>query len=204
MRIPTILFRTLPLLKAGLLLLTSGTSLIAQGSHPRIWVTPSDRDALLDKIENHAYATALYEQLKARADAAVSRHQADPDAFLRELPLDWSAGPGTHPKLRRITGDEADRYVLMPYLQDAVDCGILYFLTEETAYARCAGDIMGVMVSALARMERSENLGNGGLVYPGDHLKEARIIGAQIPIACDFIFPFVKSGGQVHDIVSGG
>jgi hypothetical protein len=52
-------------------------------------------------------------------------------------------------------------------------------------------------------MERSDHPGNGGLIYPSDHLKEARIIGAQIPIAHDFIQPFVQSGGLVYDLVTG-
>lgn len=172
--------------------------------HPRIWVTPGDRASILEKIETHAYAASLFEQLKERADDAVARHQADRAGFLRTLPLDWSKGTAEHPAFRQIRGDESDRYILMPYLQDAIDCGVLYYLTEEAAYARCAADIMGVFVSALARMERSDNLVNGGLIYPEDHLKEARIIGAQVPIACDFIQPFVRNGGRVFDLLTGG
>jgi hypothetical protein len=183
---------------------STGISSYGNVSHPRIWVTPGDRAPILEKIETHAYAASLFEQLKERADSAVARHQADREGFLRTLPLDGSREGLDHPPFRTIDGDESDRQILMPYIQDAVDCGVLYFLTEDPAYARCAADIIGVFVSALARMERSENLGNGGLIYPRDHLKEARIIGAQIPVAYDFIQPFVSAGNRVFDIVSGG
>ncbi|HKJ90107.1 MAG TPA: heparinase II/III family protein, partial [Oceanipulchritudo sp.] len=195
-------FRSVSLLLVAFL----STILVAQADlvHPRIWVTPADRDSILDKIENHSYAADLFEQLKARADEAVSRHQADREGFLRALPLDWSRGTADHPLFRKITGDESDRPIFMNYLQDAIDCGILYYLTGDEAYAQCAADIMGVFVSAMAHMERSQTLGNGGLIYPSDHLKEARIIGAQIPIACDFIQPFVRAHGRVYDLVTGG
>ena len=181
------------------------TILVVQADlvHPRIWVTPADRDSILEKIENHSYAADLFQQLKERADEALSRHQDDREGFLRALPLDWSNGIAEQPRFRQITKDESDRPIFMTYLQDAIDSGILYYLTGNEAYAQCAADIMAVFVSAMARMERSENLGNGGLIYPSDHLKEARIIGAQVPIACDFIQPFVRADGRVYDLVTG-
>lgn len=193
-----------PLLLSLLLAVILAAPCAAALPHPRIWVTPAERDAILAKIDTQPYAAALFAQLKARADDAVARHKANPQAFLSALPLASPASPGQHPPFRTITADEADRYVLMPYLQDAIDCGVLFFLTEDSAYAQCAADITGVFVSALAQMQRSPNLGNGGLVYPNDHLKEARIIGAQVPVAFDFIASFVKDGNAVFDLTTGG
>ncbi|MEX0332010.1 MAG: heparinase II/III family protein [Puniceicoccaceae bacterium] len=172
--------------------------------HPRIWVSPDDKEAINEKIHNEAWAGTFFNNLRARADLAVSKHQTDRDAFLKELPLDWYAGQAAHPRFRYITSSESDRYIIMPFLQDAIECGVVYYLTGEERYAQAAADIMGVVVSCLARMERKGSAGNGGLVYTSDHLKEARIFGAQIPVACDFIYTFVQNGAKVHDIVTGG
>ena len=181
----------------------AGTQPLTALEHPRIWVSPADKAAILKKITDEEWAASLFNQLRDRADMAVARHQADRDGFLKALPLDWAGGPDAHPSFRYITDDESDRFILMPYLQDAIDCGVVYYLTGEEKYARTAADIMAVTVSALSRMERTLNPVNGGLIYPQDHLKEARIFGAQIPVACDFIYPYVKGGGKVYDIVTG-
>ncbi len=183
-----------------------GTSILAgsvTADHPRIWVSATERNAIIDKIDNEDWAASMYTQLLERVDPVVAEHQADRDAFIKGLPLDWTAGTAGHPPFRYITSDETDRFVIMGYLQDAIECGVAYYLTGEETYAQAGADIMGTVVSALARMNRSSNSGNGGLVYPNDHLKEARIFGAQIPVACDFIYPFVTRGGQVYDVVSG-
>lgn len=164
--------------------------------HPRIWVSAAEQAAVIEKVETAPWAATLFASLRARVDPVVAAHKSDRDAFMRGLPLDWEAAGTGHPPLRYITSDEEDRYVLMRYLQDAIECGVVYYITGETAYAQAAADIMGTVVSALALMERSRNTSNGGLVYPSDHLKEARIFGAQIPVACDFIYPFVTQGAN--------
>lgn len=172
--------------------------------HPRVWITPEDRDDLIAKINNEEWAGALFDQMRRRIESVVEDHQEDRDAFIRKLPLDWSGGTTTHPPFRYIEdGEEDDRWIIMNYLQEAIECGIVYFVTEEEKYAQTAADVMATVVSALARMERSPNAGNGGLVYQNNHLKEARIFGAQIPVACDFIYPFVRNGAKVFDVVTG-
>jgi hypothetical protein len=179
------------------------TAAVEAGEHPRIWVSSADREAIVDKIENKDWAASMYAQLFARVDPVVSKHQADRDAFVKGLPLDWTQVSTGHPPFRYITGDESDRFVLMGYLQDAIECGVVYYLSGDEKYAQAAADVMGTVVSALARMQRSNNASNGGLVYPNDHLKEARIFGAQIPVACDFIYPFVMQGATVYDVATG-
>lgn len=191
-------------LPAFFLLGSTALSGSVTADHPHIWVSATEREAILDKIANEDWASSLFNQLRERIDPVVDAHQADRDAFLRGLPLDWPSASGGHPPFRYITGDETDRWVLMRYLQEAIECGVVYYVTGDERYAQAAADVMGVVVSALARMDRSTNAANGGLVYPGDHLKEARIFGAQIPVACDFIYPFVKQGAQVYDVVTGG
>lgn len=180
------------------------TPLSAQLDHPRVWISAADRAELIEKINNEEWAGSLFNQMRARIEGVVEDHQEDRDAFLRKLPLDWSGGTNSHPPLRYIVdGAEDDRWIIMNYLQEAIECGIVYYVTGEEKYAQAAADVMATLVSSLARMQRSTNVGNGGLVYQSNHLKEARIFGAQIPVACDFIYSFVKGGAQVYDVVTG-
>ena len=44
---------------------------------PTIWVQRSDREAILEKIENHDWAARLYTELKDRSDALVCFGQQD-------------------------------------------------------------------------------------------------------------------------------
>lgn len=178
--------------------------LAAETGHPRIWITAAERDAFIEKINTVDWAGSLYQQMRTRIEPIVEDHQEDRDAFIRLLPLDWTGGTASHPPFRYIEdGAEDDRWIIMRYLQEAIECGIVYYVTGEEKYAQAAADVMATVVSALARMERSTNASNGGLVYQRNHLKEARIFGAQIPIACDFIYPFVMGGATVYDVVSG-
>jgi len=54
----------------------------------------------------------------------------------------------------------------------------------------------------MVQMKPSESAGNGGLIYPEDHLYEARAIGAQLPIVYDFVQPYLKSGGTVYNLAT--
>lgn len=196
------MFSRVPL--AAGFLLASLLPLKADLSHPRVWVSEEDKPAIIAKINNEEWAASLFNQMRARVDPVVDEHQADREAFIKGLPLNWTGGTASHPPLRYIVdGAEGDRWIIMRYLQDAIECGVVYYVTGEEAYAQTAADIMATLVSAMARMQRSNNLGNGGLVYQANHLKEARIFGAQIPVACDFIYPFVQGGAQVYDVVTG-
>ena len=184
--------------------LASTLPLSAELTHPRVWASPEERTDLIEKINNEDYAASLFTQMRARIESFVDDHQEDRDAFIRALPLDWTGGTSTHPPLRYIEdGEEDDRWIIMRYLQQAIESGIVYYVTGEEEYAQTAADVMATLISALARMERSSNAGNGGLVYQNNHLKEARIFGAQIPVACDFIYSYVKEGAQVYDVVTG-
>jgi hypothetical protein len=174
---------------------------------PMIWVHPGDRAEILQKIETQPWAKNVFEAMKARVHDAVAKHQADPDAFLRGLPLVPDPKDAhAHPTLALLQGggtaesDPATRGKLQGYLLNGVDCGVLYFLTQDEAYASCAADILQATVEAMVRMKPSESPGNGGWIYPDNHLYEARALGAQLPLLYDFVAPYLHAGARVHHL----
>lgn len=176
---------------------------------PLIWVRPSDRAGVLEKIERQPWARQVFTSLKARADAAVVRHRADPAAYLGTLP--WiPVANGGHPTLPRIDDNMAasGRGELQSRLQlllgQAIDCGVLYYLTDERPYAACAADVLQSVVRGLRSIAPSSEPGNGGWLYTNDHLYESRAVGAQVPMIYDFIAGFVREAGvSVFDLATG-
>jgi hypothetical protein len=181
---------------------------------PFIWVKNSDRAAILQKIENNAWARSLFTELKSRADAATSDSMKERREKLMALPLVWQKdmsaptlsssrkGPGNKP----IKGGWASnsRLAMMKGLQDGIDCGVLYYLTSEDKYGMCAADMLATVVNALEKTPvKPGDDKNGGWFLDRDHLLEARIVGAQIPIIYDFAYPWLKKGGKVYDLASG-
>ncbi|MEO6750384.1 MAG: hypothetical protein ABIZ04_01310, partial [Opitutus sp.] len=177
---------------------------------PMIWVQPADRAEILHKIETQPWARDVFDAMKARVQDAVTRHQTDPDAFLRGLPLVVDAAhPHAHPTLALQGGNMASepnretRGKLQGFLLTGIDCGVLYFLTQDDAYASCAADILQATIEAMARMKPNESPANGGWIYPDDHLYEARALGAQLPLLYDFVAPYLHAGARVHHLETG-
>lgn len=175
---------------------------------PMIWVKPNDKSAILDKIAKNEWAKSYYEAFKKRVETDVKNHQTDPKTYLNKMPLDWSKkNDGQVPpliQLRGFGGVNADaRQALLTYLQTGVDCGVLYFLTEDEKYAQIGTDILFTIIEGLVQVQPNEQGHNGGgYLYPDDHLREAREIGAQIPILYDFIAPFLSKGGTAYSVTT--
>jgi hypothetical protein len=183
--------------------LAAGDSVV----RPMIWVTPADRAAILAKIESQPWARSSLADLKARVADTVARHRKDPASFLGEIPtIPSPAGAQFHPTFAAIrrnmasTSDKGAGPKLERMLSLGVDCGALYYLTGDKAYANCAADILNVCVEALVQMKPDENDTMGGLLYPDDFLYEARGIGDQIPLIYDFVQPHLKAGAMVHNL----
>lgn len=203
-----------------MLVLTSSCASWAQVERPMIWVTPSERAAILQKIDNHAWAKELFVELKARADAALPNSMDERREKLLALPLVWpkDGSAPTLPTFRKEGGiQKSDKELswgypreqqaaMMKAQQDAIDCGVIYYLTGEAKYAIAAADILATFVNALAktplRTPPEQGGGNDGWLYD-DHLLEARVWGAQLPIIYDFVHPYLINGGKVYDLASG-
>ena len=191
-----------------ILLLLNGFIIKAQQStRPMIWVKPGDKAAILDKIATNQWAKNYYDTFKKRVEEDVKNHAANPKSYLSKMPLDWSKTTDKIPPLKLLkgtSGDAAERTVIMNYLQTGIDCGILYFLTDDVKYAQCSADILHTVIEGLVQLQPSEKGHNGGgLLYPDDHLREAREIGAQVPILYDFAYPFIQKEGLVYNLATG-
>ncbi|HOI48130.1 MAG TPA: hypothetical protein PK167_02420, partial [Prolixibacteraceae bacterium] len=64
------------------LLVWAPAALWAQFSHPHILVGPADRQQVLDKIENQAWAKTIYSEMKEVVTPYVDRHQTDREWIL--------------------------------------------------------------------------------------------------------------------------
>lgn len=189
-----------------LFLVVSTGKLVAQNNQrPFIWVKAEDKAKILKKIENQAWAKAFYKEFKERLDKDIVSYRKDPNDFLMKIPFDWSKQKtGVTPPLKTFAdsngANNTDRSLQSKYLQIGVDCGVMYFLTEDESYAQCALDILNAYVQGLLQLKPSEEKGNGGWIYPDDHLREARIIGAQIPIIYDFVATYAEKHKLAYDI----
>ncbi|TAE29031.1 MAG: hypothetical protein EAZ91_13510 [Cytophagales bacterium] len=175
---------------------------------PMIWVKPADKAAILQKIRTTPWAKTYYDAFVKRVADDVSSHQADAKAYLSKMPLDWAkqeAGkiPPFAP-IKGVTSDAELRKIVIHYLQTGIDCGILYYLTNDPKYGQCSADILHTLVEGLVPLKPSAGGHNGGgYLYPDDHLREAREIGAGIPILYDFAYPFIAQNSAVYDLGAG-
>jgi len=196
-------------------------------TRPFIWVRASERDEILNKIEQNSWAKTLFTSLKSRADAGTSTNLTERREKLVALPLQWPDGKNSAPTLPtyiKSKGNQTDtklrwghpraeQMTILKGVQDGVDCGVMYYLTEQEQYAQCAADMLSLFVNSLVKTEIGQLQGNklagdkkvfnSGWMYQDNHLLEARILGAQLPIIYDFVYNWLKQGGKVYDVVSG-
>jgi hypothetical protein len=199
------------LVQATILLLSVAPVLASKTERPFIWVKPADKPAILKKIEEQPWARSLFVELRTRADEAAPTTMAERREKLLALPLVWPGGEDSPPALVIFPredpfadGRQDQATAITKGLQDGVDCGVLFYLTGHENYAQCAADILFTFINALAQTEPNRDYTtNGGWLYQGDHLREARIVSAQIPIIYDFVQPWLMEGGTAYDLASG-
>jgi len=196
--------------QAAILVLSATSGLASETERPFIWVKAADKPAILKKIEEQPWAESLFAELRARADKAAPTTMEERREKLLALPLIWSGGNDSPPTLvvfpRKdpfANGRQDQATAITKALQDGIDCGVLFYLTEQPRYAQCAADILFTFVNALPQIEPNKAYTtNGGWLYQGDHLREVRIVSAQLPIIYDFVQPWLKAGGTAYDLAS--
>jgi len=196
---------------AAILSLSIAPALASDTERPFIWVTAADKPAILKKIEEQPWAGSLFAELRLRADAAAPATMTERREKLMALPLVWPEGENSPPTLVVFPrenpfadGRQKQATAITKGLQDGIDCGVMFYLTAQDQYAECAADILFTFVNALPQIEANRDYTtNGGWLYQGDHLREVRIVSAQLPIIYDFVQPWLKKGGTAYDLASG-
>ena len=60
--------------------------------HPRVFVTESDRSAILDKINTVDWARSLFENLRKEVDPIVAVHRENPSYVISRMQMHWEPG----------------------------------------------------------------------------------------------------------------
>lgn len=182
-------------------------SLAQVTERPMIWVKDSEKQAILDEIQTNPWKTIYYNAFKNRVDKERTTYLANRQNYLKVLPFSTNVVPGVIPPLKTITDSQtnasADRTKYKHYLQSGIDSGVMYYLTGDVEYAKFSASIFYTFMKGMNQVALS-NSGNfnAGWIYPADHLREARDIGAQMPIIYDFVATFIKDGGTAYDFAA--
>lgn len=151
-------------------------------THPHIWVSPSDREGILDNIANYDWANSLFTQLKDRNASKHSNHASNPSGVISGIP----AIPG-------------DRTTHRSKLNIGAECAILYYLTQDEKYAQIASDILHQYVKQLSVQDTDFEFYTGSF----NHLIPPRELFTRVAMIYDFVQPFISSTGKtVYDLAS--
>lgn len=152
-------------------------------NHPILWASASERASVLEKIENHAWARDFSQKFFDVVDPHLEAHKKNPATVL-EMVLEIGADFQEHDKVLRL----------------ARNAGLLYYLTEDEAYAQMAADILAAYAEQLAPMKPEETRLSGGSSTDSQHFVDSRTGFPAIAIAYDFIHPFlIKADTTVLD-----
>jgi hypothetical protein len=165
-------------------LFTTGNAYPQSLSHPCIWVNPSEKDEILNKINNVPWATNLNTQLHTRVDATKASHKTNPAALINAMPEIGNSS----------TRDAHNSKVTM-----AVESATLYYLTGDEDYAQLSADILSYYTEAISTMDSLSVTIYNSIWY------EARNDYSKLAMTYDFIHPFLKKEGgvTVYDKVTG-
>lgn len=157
-----------------------------------------ERDDILQKINDHAWASSMRDQLVARVQNDLNSYESDRDAYLRDLPIDWSR---TTPRF--FTNSGVVNNVWRHKLDMAQDCSVIYYLTGDPRYAALGADVLHNSVRWLLRTPKDSNTSIGGWTFHDrEWLYESRAIGSPMPIIYDFLHGYLQSN-TVWDVHQG-
>ncbi len=184
---------------------------------PFILVKSSERNQILNKIKTKPWANKIYTTLKSNTDEQVDKFYKNPTNYLKNLPFNWAEGKekefppflktdhienGKHRNLDNATDKEwKPAALLIENLQIALDCGYLYYLTQDEKYAHVASSILYSFTKSVQKSKISKWKGRGGLLFPYDGFREVRVIGYRLPLIYDFIASYLKNKGKAFDII---
>lgn len=184
---------------------------------PFIMVKASEREKILDKIEKQDWANEIYTNLQKETNKQVEIFYKNPEAYIKQLPFNWAkkndnnfppffktthVANGVQENLDNATDEEwKPAELLITYLQVALDCSEMYYLTQDEKYAYVASTILYSFLKSVQQSEVSGWRGRGGWLFPYDGFREVRVIGYRLPLIYDFIHPYLKEEGKAFDIL---
>ncbi|MGY6647990.1 heparinase II/III domain-containing protein [Wenyingzhuangia sp. IMCC45574] len=184
---------------------------------PFILVQESDKEQVLKKIKTTTWGNKIYTKLARKTNVAVKLFKIAPEKILEQLPfenlnyrtkefpafrLTDHVVNGVHKNLDNATREEWEpAQALIDNLQLALDCGVMYYLTEDKQYAALASSILYSFVKSSQKSTLSSWHARGGWLFPYDGFREVRVLGYRIPLIYDFIAPYLQSGGKAFDLL---
>ncbi|WP_222597418.1 heparinase II/III domain-containing protein [Hyunsoonleella aquatilis] len=184
---------------------------------PFILVKSSERNQILEKIDTQSWAQQIYDTLKLTTDAEFAKFYKNPSVYIKQLPFDWSKKQQNHfPPFFKTTHirngvqenldnateeDWKPAELLITHLQVALDCGTMYYITQDEKYAYMASSILYSFLKSVQQSEVSTWRGRGGWLFPYDGFREVRVIGYRLPLIYDFIHSYLKEEGKAFDII---
>ena len=201
-----------------LLLVLCSLNFFAQKlERPFILVKNAERSEILKKIDSKPWSKQIYSDLKKSTDKQVRKFYQNPKSYIKNLPFNWSKAEanqfppflktdhienGKHRNLDNATEKEwKPAALLIEYLQIALDCSQLYYLTQDKKYAYVASSILYSFTKSVQKSKISTWKGRGGLLFPYDGFREVRVIGYRLPLIYDFIASYLKNEGKAFDII---
>lgn len=168
---------------------------LSSSTRPFIWAKMSERDEILNKIDNHSWASSKRDKLIARVQGNLSSYTSNRDAYLRALPVNWSlASP------RYYTTETQVNSPLRNKLDIAQDCSVIYYLTGDERYGALAADVLHNAIRWFPNTPKSSNTSIGGWTFHDrEWLYESRSIGAPMPIIYDFMHGYLQNR-TVYDV----
>ena len=166
-------------------LLTVSFSFGQSLAHPVIYSTPQERPALLNKIKKYSWAADIVQQLHQNVDDKLKLHQKDPLAIVSSVPaFDDGSAKKTEQQAAPLA---AAHYKTLKLTSEA---GMLYFITQQEAYAQMALDILQVYIEELSpRTPRKTTI-------TGNKFFDPRTSYPHFAITYDFIYPYLKQNNR--------
>lgn len=149
--------------------------------HPHIWVSPADRQSILDNIANYDWASGYFDKLIERNESTAVNHLSNPFLEIDKIP--------------EIPGD---RTIHREQLNKAVESAILYYLTQDERYAQFSADILNQYTKLLSTKDPLTLQ----FYQPSfNHLIQCRELFTRVAMIYDFVQPYlIQEGKTVYDI----
>ncbi|WP_298338672.1 T9SS type A sorting domain-containing protein [uncultured Algibacter sp.] len=148
--------------------------------HPIIWTTAAEKPAILDKIQNHEWASTIVSQVRGLVDAKVNAHVTDPAAFLNTIPTLAADDNVSEADAGSAISGHAS------ILNHASYAAMIYYISGEEKYAQFAADVLWYYIEELASRTPDKT------AMSGNYFADPRTGYLQFAIAYDFMVNYLK------------